>query len=234
VRIGRVRPTEDRELGPLLAEPRRALVWGVAMLVGAVVLFLLVWNSATRDVIQSVDDAFRDLMESLRWSPLVDLAKVFNFLGGAVCNWIVRAAVLAILLWRRQWLSFSAFVLAIVASEAMIGPMKALYDRPRPPGALVATSGASFPSGHAVSAAVTAVGVVIVALPPGHQRWVWERWAAVYASLMALSRTFLGAHWLSDVLAGILLGCGIAIACPALLVDLRIRYRARHGEVARE
>jgi undecaprenyl-diphosphatase len=234
VKLGRTRPATDEDLGPLLAEPRRALVWSAVMLAGALILFLLVWSTATRDVIQSVDDAFHDLMDSLRWTPLVDVAKVFNFLGGAVCNWTIRVIVIVILIYRRQWLSLSAFVLAIVLSEVMIGPMKALYDRPRPPDPLVATSGASFPSGHAVSTAVTAVGVVIVLLPPGHRRWVWERWAAVYASLMALSRTYLGAHWLSDVVAGLLLGCGIAIGCPALLADLRVRYRARHEGVARE
>ena len=105
--------------------------------------------------------------------------------------------------------------------------MKALYDRPRPPNGLVGTSVASFPSGHAVAASVTAVGLVIVLMPPGHKRWVWERRAVLYASLMALSRTYLSAHWLSDVVAGALLGGGIALACPALLVDLRVRMQAR-------
>jgi undecaprenyl-diphosphatase len=204
------------------------------MLAGALVLFLLVWSSTTRDAIQQVDDAFLDLVESLRWTPLVELAKVFNFVGGTWCNWAIRFVVIAILVYRRNWLSLSAFVLAIVVSEALIGPMKALYDRPRPPHSLVETSGASFPSGHAVSAAVTAVGLVIVLLPPGHTRWVWERRAALYASLMALSRVYLGAHWLSDVVAGVLLGCGVAIACPALLVDLRVRVRARRDGVRRE
>ena len=99
---------------------------------------------------------------------------------------------------------------------------------------LVAVSGASFPSGHAVAAAVTAVGLVIVLLPPGHTRWVWERRAALYASLMALSRTYLDAHWLSDVVAGALLGSGIALLCPALLVDLRVRYQARKGAAVGE
>ena len=75
---------------------------------------------------------------------------------------------------------------------------------------------------------------MIVLLPPGHTRWVWERRAALYASLIAISRTYLGAHWLSDVVAGALLGSGIAIACPALLVDLRVRYQARHGQALRE
>lgn len=75
---------------------------------------------------------------------------------------------------------------------------------------------------------------MIVLLPPGHTRWVWERRAALYASLMALSRTHLIDHWLSDVVAGGLLGSGIAIAWPALLVDLRVRAEARRVRAARE
>jgi undecaprenyl-diphosphatase len=200
------------------------------MLAAAAVLFLLMWNTTTRDAVQQVDDAVYDVVQQIQVEPFVFFAEVLNFLGGTICNWTIRIVVIIVLIRRRQWLSLSAFVLAIVVSEAMIGPMKALYDRPRPPDGLVGTSGASFPSGHAVGGAVTAVGLVIVLLPPGHSRWVWERRAAVYASLMALSRVYLGAHWLSDVVAGVLLGCGIAIACPALLVDLRVRYRARHGE----
>ncbi|MGZ8766123.1 MAG: phosphatase PAP2 family protein [Acidimicrobiia bacterium] len=222
--------------GPLLADPRRALGWAGLTAVAAVVLFLLMWSTAGRSVVQHVDDAWLELMEDLRWQPLVDVAKVLSFLGGTICNWSIRIAVILILIWRRQWLHLTAFVLAVVCSEVLIGPMKALYDRPRPPGGLIATSGASFPSGHAVSAAVTAVGLVIVLLPPGHTRWTWERRAAFYASLMALSRTYLGVHWLSDVVAGALIGCAIAIGCPAVLVELRVRAESRRHRkrVARE
>jgi undecaprenyl-diphosphatase len=207
-------------------------MWAGLLFAGAAVLFILVWNTTTRAAVQEVDDAFLSLSESLRWQPAVVVAEVFDFVGGTICNWTVRFIVIGILIYRRNWLSLTAFVLAIVASEAMIGPMKALYDRPRPADGIVGTSGASFPSGHAVSAATTAVGVVIVLIPPGHKRWVWERRAAIYASLMAVSRTYLGAHWLSDVVAGILIGSAIAIAAPALLVDLRVRRRARRGELA--
>jgi undecaprenyl-diphosphatase len=221
----------------MLAEPRRALAWAALLAAGAALLCVLQWVTPTHDAIQHVDDAWRDLMRSLRWQPAVTAAEVLAFIGGTYCTWVIRAVVIGILLWRRQWLSLGAFVLAVVASEALIGPLKALYDRPRPPHPLTDTSGASFPSGHAVAAAVNAVGIVIVLLPPGHARWSWERRAALYAFLMALSRTYLGVHWLSDVVAGALIGTAIALACPALLVELRTRRAARiqgREEVRRE
>ena len=73
------------------------------------------------------------------------------------------------------------------------------------------------------------MGLVIVLVPAGHRRWRWEMQAAFYASLMALSRTYLGAHWLSDVVAGGLLGSALAIGWPAVLASMRLRYLSRRA-----
>jgi membrane-associated phospholipid phosphatase len=59
-----------------------------------------------------------------------------------------------------------------VLSEVLIGSLKGIYDRTRPPGSLVATSGASFPSGHAIAASVTVVAAVIALVPAGRRRTV--------------------------------------------------------------
>jgi membrane-associated phospholipid phosphatase len=228
----RVPPAPDAEpveLGPMLADPRRSLAWSAVLLGAALIVFLLVWNTTTKAVVQNIDDAWRDLMVRLRWAPFVTVAKALSFIGGTYCTLGIRTAVVVILIVRSRWLSLTAFLMAVVISELFIGPLKSLYDRPRPPHPLIVESGASFPSGHAIAAAVTAVGLVIVLLPPGHTRWVWERRAVFYASLMALSRTYLSVHWFSDVLAGALLGSGIALFCPALLVDLQVRFEARRA-----
>jgi undecaprenyl-diphosphatase len=65
---------------------------------------------------------------------------------------------------------------------------------------------------------------VVCLLPPGEKRWGWEVKAAIFASLMALSRTYLNAHWLSDVLAGALIGTGVALGWPAVLQGIRDRW----------
>jgi hypothetical protein len=119
-----------------------------------------------------------------------------------------RVAEEQVLAARRRDLVVTVVVLALTAaavllSEVLIGTLKGAYDRARPPGSLVATSGASFPSGHSIAATVTVVAAVIALVSPGRARVAWGTAAAVFSVLMALSRAYLGAHWLSDALAGV-------------------------------
>ena len=219
----------------MLVNHRRAGRFALGALLGGAVLLILVAWSATYPTVQDVDDAWRRLMLSLRTRPLVWLAEVFAFLGGVWVNWSLRVLAGIALAFRRRWVQLTAFALAVVTSEALIGPLKVLYERARPPEGLISTGTFSFPSGHAVAGAVTAVGLVLVLLPPGPRRWKWEVRAAVFASLMALSRTYLSVHWLSDVLAGGLLGVGLAVGWPALLQeirDVRLPRRRARLEVA--
>jgi membrane-associated phospholipid phosphatase len=207
----------------MLLNHRRALSL-VTVLAGlTVVLFLLVGADPNRGFVQDVDDGFLDVMVSARTGPLVWVAKALALAGSVWVNWPIRVVVMVLLAIRRRWLQLTAFLLAVMTSEPLIGLLKSVYDRPR----LLATHSPSFPSGHAIAGAVTAVGIVIVLLPPGPRRWRWEVQAAVFAGLMALSRTYLGVHWLSDVVAGTLLGVTLAVGWPALLQELRERRQRR-------
>lgn len=221
----------------MLVNHRRALRLVLGLLVATVVVFLLVGTDPNRGFVQDIDDAFLRLMVDLRVTPLVALAKALSVAGGVWVNWPLRVLVMVLLAARRRWLQLCAFVLSVGSSEMLIGFVKDLYARPRPSGSLIGTSSAAFPSGHAVAGAVTAVGLVVVLLPPGRNRWTWEVVAAVFAALMALSRTYLSAHWLSDVIGGALLGIVLAIGWPAVLQALRerrIRSRASAQALAAE
>ncbi len=205
----------------MLVDIRRGLLVSGALLVGAVVVGLLVVLPWTAPAVQAVDDAVWRFAGSVRNEPATAVATALSWLGGAEVNWPLRAAALLLLAWRRHWLRAAAFTLAIVTSELFIGPVKNLTDRARPPGALIETTAASFPSGHAIATAVTAVGLVLVLAHPGPSRWRWEVNAVVFTSVMALSRVYLRAHWLSDTVAGALLGAGLALGWPALLMAIR-------------
>ena len=207
----------------MLLNHRRALRLVGVLGVVTVVVFLVVGTDPNRGFVQDIDDGFLEAMVDARFAPLVWLAEAMAFAGSVWVNWPVRVVVMVLLGVKRRWLQLSAFVLAVATSEPLIGLLKALYERPRPPEGLLSTDSFSFPSGHAVAGAVTAVGIVIVLLPPGPRRWRWEVQAAVFAGLMALSRTYLGVHWLSDVVAGTLLGVTVAVGWPALLQEIRER-----------
>jgi undecaprenyl-diphosphatase len=211
----------------VLLNHRRALRVTAWLLAATVAVFLLVGTDPNRGFVQDIDDAFHRLMVSAQVGPLVWLAKAVSFVGSVWVNWPLRVLVMIVLGIKRRWLQLSAFVLAVMSSELLIGAMKDLYARPRAADSLIGTSGFSFPSGHAVAGAVTAVGIVVCLLPPGPRRWRWEFQAVFFAVLMALSRTYLGAHWLSDVIGGGLLGATLAIGFPAVLQELRERWQNR-------
>ena len=159
-------PAAAAEEHPLLASPRRAALLTAGVVALTAVVFALVAGHDTLARIQRVDDAWLRLMVSGRTPPLTVIAKIFNVLGLVYVTLPVRIAVAGFLALRRRWWHLAAFAAAVVASEVLIGPLKGIYDRARPPGSLVATSGASFPSGHAIAASVTAVAAVIALVPP--------------------------------------------------------------------
>ena len=97
----------------------------------------------------------------------------------------------------------------------MLRTAKVFFHRGRPPEGLVETVGFSFPSGHAVAGAATAVALVLALLPAGRKRRRWESARSAFAFVMASSRVYLQAHWFSDVVAGVLLGAGVALGSAA-------------------
>ena len=137
------------------------------MLALTAVAFAAVADHGILAHIQRVDDAWLRLMVSGRSAPVTAVAKFFNLLGLVYVTLPVRIAIAGYLALRRRWWHLAAFAAAVVLSEVLIGTLKGVYDRARPPGSLVATSGASFPSGHSIAASVTVVAAVIALVPPG-------------------------------------------------------------------
>ena len=215
---------------PLLGMPRRDTMVTATLALATVSLFALMATEAGQHLIQPLDDAFLRWMVSLRTWWLTLVAMVFNLVGVTYVMAPIRLGIVAWLATQRRWWHFAAFLSAIVVSEISIGVLKALYDRPRALGSLVETSGSSFPSGHAVAASVTAVAAVIALLPEGSRRYRWGAVAVAFSSLMGLSRAYLGAHWLSDAVAGVLLGTSIALGTA--LVTHSVRGRRSSADVA--
>jgi undecaprenyl-diphosphatase len=216
----------------VLAARRRDTVVTVVVLALTAAAFAAVADHGALARIQRVDDAWLRLMISGRSAPVTAIARVFNWLGLVYVTLPVRIVIAGFLALRRRWWHLAAFAAAVVLSEVLIGTLKGAYDRARPPGSLVATSGASFPSGHSVAATVTVVAAVIALVPPGRARVAWGAAAAAFSVLMALSRAYLGAHWLSDALAGVLLGASCALLAAFAVGEFQGRTAHRAARSA--
>lgn len=226
--------TDDAVRHAMFVRRWHALVAGLALLVVAVLLTIPIARDPHDPWFQGLDDRWLDWMVDLR-SPVPNgFWRAVSVLGGAVVMVPLRLLVLGSLAWTRRWLQLTAFGGALVTSELCIGPLKALLDRPRPLDSLVTVDSAAFPSGHAIAASVTAMGLVLVFAPAYNRRAHWTAIAVGFAALMAMSRTYLGAHWASDVVAGVCIGAGLAIVWPAALELIRDRLETRAPRVNRE
>jgi membrane-associated phospholipid phosphatase len=155
------------------------------------------------------------------------LSLVMNYVGAGIAGVIViPVLVLAtFLLLRRPWAA-GYYLAATIVSSGLVQLLKNLFGRARPADILVTSDFGSFPSGHVANAATMAV-VLVILFPR-----VWVRLAgALYTVVMMVSRTYLGAHWLTDTIGGLLLGVGVAVllwAPVAAKLDGERHRAARH------
>jgi membrane-associated phospholipid phosphatase len=116
--------------------------------------------------------------------------------------------VFALRKWRR-W-SVALFFLVVLGGQLLLSnAVKYAVERVRPDAPpLHVLSGPSFPSGHATAAAATwaAAALVLSRGSSPRMRAILGGAAAGIAVAVACSRVFLGAHWTSDVIGGLLLG----------------------------
>lgn len=131
--------------------------------------------------------------------------RLVTFFGHSGDSWFWLAGLLIAMVFAPAWRPLAAFLIATILGLAgLVMLVKLAVRRSRPPGEWGAiyrnTDPHSFPSGHAARAAMLAV-IAILSGPV---------WAAalltVWAFAVGLARVMTGMHYLSDVVAGILLG----------------------------
>jgi len=202
---------------PLLRDHPAALRWSLALWGLGLAIFVAMAIPSLMDVVQRVDDAVHGLMVRLEAGWLVAIAEAFDLVGSVWVTAPLAIGVAVYLAVVRRWRGLFYWMVTMVVSQILIGPMKNLYQRERPPDSLVETTSFSFPSGHAVSGAAIAIGLVIVLFPAGPKRRNLEILAGLFAVFMAMSRVYLRAHWASDALAGAALGAAVAIGVAAVI-----------------
>ncbi len=189
------------------------------------------------------------------WQPLHDLDQVtadrlhtwalarpgaVSFLTGVstvLHPQVLRVVALVVAGWlalRRQRRLAVWVVVAVLGSGVIDTVLKDVVRRSRPalPHPVAEASGYSFPSGHALGTMVVFGVVLLLVLPLLHRTaarvsaWVV---AVVAVALVGFSRVALGVHYVSDVLAGWLVGLGWLAVTVAAFES----WRRSHGSQPR-
>lgn len=184
------------------------VIFGMALLAGGVGIAAARYDAA--------------IMERLYMQPplLASVMKVVTFYG----SWfvLIPAVVIGMLLSYKHLRGDLAMRMGVsgVGAAALVEILKLILARTRPTVLhQVSSSGASFPSGHALDSMVIygMLALILMSLLPASARWT--RLLLVIPLLIGWSRVYLGVHWPSDVLGGWGIGLMIlAVAAPAMPV----------------
>jgi membrane-associated phospholipid phosphatase len=149
--------------------------------------------------------------------------------------WTLRAAavVAVVVLFARRQRRLALWAATTVLVGSLLGfTIKLVVSRSRPslPDAVDEAIGYSFPSGHALNSFVIIGVLALLAVPLVARRWRPFVWAVAAAAvgLVGFARVGLGVHYVSDVVAGWLLGAGL-IAATVVAFDTWRRPRSRRA-----
>lgn len=173
------------------------------------------------------DQGLLALVQSSRGAGLDHVMVLVTRLGDFNTQLYCGLLLCGLLLALRQWRALAFAACALLGTALANGLLKSLFARARPDVLLEPLSTFSFPSGHSSAAFAFFLCLAVLAGrgQPPRLRLTWLLIASIPATLIALSRVYLGVHWPSDVIGGALLAailCGASLALAQWRAPLRL------------
>jgi cation-transporting P-type ATPase E len=194
--------------GAYLIEFPAVALFGILLVAALWTLLELLEDVVIGDGIVGLDRLAYAHLQALR-DPFFDRLLVgVTELGDARVAVPVFISAMAIFIVLRRWREAAVYALALAGASLFVGGLKDVIHRARPVDIYDGVAEFSFPSGHA-GMSIVLYGMLAFLLAC-RARLVWKR--AIYGFtipfilLISFSRLYLGAHWLSDVLAGLAFG----------------------------
>ena len=230
-----VRPFTD----PVVERFRPHLAFAVIVAVAMVVVGAMGWalaetfeSVAGASGIARLDQPVADWFAGHQTGWLTRTMDVVSMLGGGTGAVVVTAAVAVIGRVRGAWRPAVVMAAALGGAVALSQAIKYLTARTRPTGAVQVFDGFAFPSGH-TTAAVAVAGAaawLLMRARPWRTQVAIGAVAVFVGGMVGFSRAYLGAHWVTDVVGGWLLGT--AWLTTVIATDLLVARRAGPGRAA--
>jgi undecaprenyl-diphosphatase len=200
-----IRPLAGSLLDPDHPEARGLATLSMLLFVTLWLLLLISSPVLHGQLLAGIDAYIFHTLDQLR-TPWVDTVMVFfTGLGNQLLLAVVLAGSIAWLLWQGRIQAAVHWLAAYLCAGLLTWILKVTTGIARP---LESIGGYSFPSAHTSMSLVVYgfLALLIARELPIARRWLPYSMAGLLILLIALSRVYLGAHWFSDVLAGLSLG----------------------------
>ena len=182
-----------------------------ATIAGLAVFALLADAVTDQAAITRLDLSFDNRIHAQASAYGVLIARAVSAIGGPVAMAVLMVAGAIYLLVRREKLLLYGWLVAFIGGGALDWALKTIFRRDRPsfPDPFVHVLGYSFPSGHSMGSLI-GYGMLAYLVAHSVRRRGIDLLVAACAGVLVLaigfSRLYLGAHYLSDVLAGFAAG----------------------------
>lgn len=161
------------------------------------------------ETINNLDLWINQNIEALHSQVFSEVMIVITNLASPLILGTLSVILVFLLLLDKEWNNSVLVVISMTFAFLIEYFSKIFFQRPRPTNALIEMSDFSFPSGHATMSIVFFVLMILIfqnEIKSKFFRYIFVAICTLLFLLIGFSRVYLNAHWLSDVLAGFILG----------------------------
>ena len=215
----------------------------IGLLTGCYVALTGIWSAIGWLIVHPLDDTevVRTDVRLANWfvdqrTPALNDWSLFgSYLAETIVKIVVTAIIVGVMLWAfKRWLESLVVAVSLILEAMVFITVTWIVNRPRPDVEAVDASpvDTGFPSGHAAAAMCYAAIAIVVFW---HTRKRWIRALAVVFSvaipiIVGVARLYRGMHFLTDVVAGVLLGAASVVLVTVILCRAEDRRRSREDD----
>ena len=183
------------------------------ILIILVLIFILLSIFVNLGKLDNVDEAIYNFVANFKCDFLTRVLYVITQLASTIGIISLLFIFCVYFLLKKYYFSVKYLILNMLAGTIIVKVLKELFKRARPAWKWIVQGGFSYPSGHTISAMLLYGTLILIINKKVNNKF--KKPLIIICSLIivltGLSRIYFGAHFFTDVLASMILGCIILL-----------------------
>lgn len=192
----------------------------IVLIVILLVLFFILTGLVVTRKMDVLDKSLFDLLIKLKCKPLTNILYAITEIGSTIGVIIVLIILLIPFIKTKKLPDFKYVLINTIIGVLLMKGIKEIVRRVRPSWKWIKEGGYSYPSGHTISA-ILLYGTLLLIVRKnvqGKLRKPLIAFLSIMIILIPISRIYFGVHYLTDVLAGVILGF-IILTITSMIMD---------------